>query len=223
MALAELALLLADGRMPNGGHAHSGGLEAAVKTGACADDVPAFMRGRLLTCGFVEAAIAAAASRAAAASDHEQLERLDREALARISGPSLRKASATLGRSLLRSASRVLGEPAVLESYRRQSAATPRAVALGVVAAAAGLRPVEAATISLHDDLTAVASAAVKLLPLDAATSLSWVAELAPELERCARLASEPIPIEQLPSISATGVELRSLRHASDEGRLFAT
>lgn len=56
-------LMLADGRYPAGGHAHSGGLEAAVGDGRVRDlsDLTAFLRGRLATAGLVAAAFAAAA------------------------------------------------------------------------------------------------------------------------------------------------------------------
>ena len=56
-------LLLADGRFPAGGHAHSGGLEAAIALEGL-DDVPGlekFLRGRAATSGAVAAAFAAAA------------------------------------------------------------------------------------------------------------------------------------------------------------------
>ncbi|MGW4568815.1 hypothetical protein ACWEN3_42905, partial [Streptomyces sp. NPDC004561] len=44
-------LVLADGRFPAGGHAHSGGAEAAVKAGriTSAAGLEDFCRGRLLT------------------------------------------------------------------------------------------------------------------------------------------------------------------------------
>src|SRR5215470_4703605 len=56
-------LMLADGRYPAGGHAHSGGLEAAIAAGRVRDlpDLTAFLRGRLATAGLVAAAFAAAA------------------------------------------------------------------------------------------------------------------------------------------------------------------
>ena len=132
-------------------------------------------------------------------------------------------ASTTLGRSLLRTASRMFPGRAVLEAYRHDSATTPRPVAFGVVADAAGLAPLEAATISLHSDLTAVAAAAVKLLPIDAAGAFGWVAALATEIEHCAARAATPVASSELPSVAATLVELRSLRHGRDGGRLFAT
>ncbi|MCT9932991.1 hypothetical protein N5079_22540 [Planotetraspora sp. A-T 1434] len=56
-------LLLADSRLPAGGHAHSGGAEEAVRLGAITgpDDLARFLRGRLATAGLVTAALAAAA------------------------------------------------------------------------------------------------------------------------------------------------------------------
>jgi urease accessory protein len=78
-------LLLADGRFPAGGHAHSGGIEAAVMAGRVtgADTLEAFLAGRLATAGRVAAGLAAAA----AAGVHD-LERLDAEAAARMPSPA---------------------------------------------------------------------------------------------------------------------------------------
>jgi len=61
---AVLELLLADARTPSGGHAHSGGLEAALAAGLAVAEVPGFMRARLRTVGLVDAAFAALATRA---------------------------------------------------------------------------------------------------------------------------------------------------------------
>ena len=57
------ALLLSDSRFPAGGHAHSGGVEAAVTAGTVSDlaSLEAFLRGRLRTAGLVAAGLAAAA------------------------------------------------------------------------------------------------------------------------------------------------------------------
>src|SRR5204863_5357723 len=56
-------LLLTDSRYPAGGHAHSGGLEAAVAAGRVTGvaELEAFLRGRLATAGRVVASFAAAA------------------------------------------------------------------------------------------------------------------------------------------------------------------
>ena len=62
MNVSAAALLLADGRLPAGGHAHSGGVEAAVRGGRVIDlgSLVAFLQGRLATAGLVDAALAAA-------------------------------------------------------------------------------------------------------------------------------------------------------------------
>ncbi|WP_406317626.1 urease accessory protein UreF [Streptosporangium sp. NBC_01639] len=56
-------LLLADSRLPAGGHGHSGGTEEAIRTGAVHDlsSLASFLRGRLATAGLVAAGLAAAA------------------------------------------------------------------------------------------------------------------------------------------------------------------
>ncbi len=58
-----VALMLADGRLPTGGHTQSAGLEPAVRAGLGADgkqlaDVAAYARDRLRTVTRVEAAVA---------------------------------------------------------------------------------------------------------------------------------------------------------------------
>jgi urease accessory protein len=62
-------LLLTDSRLPAGGHAHSGGVEAAVAKGRVHDveSLASFLSGRLATIGLVAAAFAAAASTACTA------------------------------------------------------------------------------------------------------------------------------------------------------------
>lgn len=217
------ALLLADGRTPTGGYAHSGGLEAAIGAGLTADDVPALLRGRLHTVALTEAALTAAAVRAAAGDDIAALLALDDEAAARCPSPVLRRAASALGRSLLRTAAVLWPADLVLPAYRGASAATPRPVALGVAAAAGGLGPVAAATVALHGDAATVVSAAVKLLPVDAAAASAWLAALASELEQLAEQAARACAPAELPSAAAPLLDLRSLEHLRHEGRLFAT
>ncbi|WP_046708975.1 urease accessory UreF family protein, partial [Streptomyces europaeiscabiei] len=93
-------LVLADGRFPAGGHAHSGGAEAAVKAGLItgARELEAFCRGRLHTAGLVAAALAAAAALGVDPSA------LDTAADARTPSVALRIASRKLGRQLMRAA-----------------------------------------------------------------------------------------------------------------------
>jgi urease accessory protein len=83
MSLATL-LVLADGRFPAGGHAHSGGLEAAAASGAVTDlaTLGSFLGGRLRSAGLVTAALAAAS-----AAPGADLDGLDAQADAAWPGP----------------------------------------------------------------------------------------------------------------------------------------
>ncbi len=210
-----LELLLADGRTPTGGYAHSGGLEAALAAGV--DDVPGFMRARLHTVGRCQAALAAAA---AGADDLETLLALDGEAAARTPVPAVRAADRLLGRGLLRTAGLLWPADPVLAAYAGASELTPRAVVLGSVCRAAGVGAAVAARLSLYEDAAAVAAAAVKLTVLDAARASSWVVALAPELEALAAAAAVS---GELPSTATPRLDQLALAHAAREGRLFAS
>src|SRR4051794_2880345 len=111
------ALLLADGRLPAGGHAHSFGVESAVADGRISDlrSLEAFVRGRLSTVTITEAALAAATVWRMRLDDPATaLRALDAEADARIGPASLKQASRRLGRQLLRVAGRCWPPPALV-------------------------------------------------------------------------------------------------------------
>ena len=103
MSLAVL-LLLADGRLPAGGHAHSGGLEEAVSNGRVrdTDDLASYLRGRLATVGRVDAALAVAAW-----TQTPDWLPVDAEAAARCPSPAWRGVSRRQGRGLVRVARRM--------------------------------------------------------------------------------------------------------------------
>jgi urease accessory protein len=214
LSCAVLELLLADARTPSGGHAHSGGLEPADLAPA---DVPGFMRARLTTVGRVDAAFACAAC--ACGSLRELLE-LDFEWAARTPAAPLRQASGQLGRGLLRTAAVWFASDQLLAAYRAQSELTPRPVALGVLGRAGGLCGRGVARASLYDDAAAVAAAAVKLLPLDAAVASSWVLGLAEEIDAIADAVASDA---QLPSSATPLLDRRALVHASTDRRLFVS
>jgi urease accessory protein len=180
--------------------------------------VPTYLAGRLRGVAAAESALAVSASRAA---DVDELLRLDAEAHARCPSPPLRAASSRLGAQLLRSAA-VVWDDELLRRYREVSTATPRPVAFGVVARAAGLGREAVAQAYLYEDATTVTAAAVKLLPVDAAVAARWLVEAGPLI---AELAGRPVPDDprRLPAGFAPALELRSLAHAAREGRLFAT
>jgi urease accessory protein len=201
-------LLLADGRLPAGGHAHSGGLEAAVAARRVNDvaSLEAFLRGRLATAGLVGAAFAAAFSRF-------RYERLDAELDARTPSPALRRASRAQGRALLRAGRAMWTVPPL-------PADPHHPIALGAVAAAAGLDPGEAALVAAYGSVTGPASAAVRLLALDPYAVQAVLARLARD---CDDTAARAASARELPAVSAPLLDIGAEEHASWEVRLFAS
>jgi urease accessory protein len=219
LSAAVLELLLADGRTPSGGYAHSGGLEAAITAGLPVDEVPAFARARLHTLGRCQAALAALA---AGCGTLDGLLELDWEAAARIPVAALRAADRRLGLGLARTGRTLWPDDRLLDAYARESVLTPRAVTLGVVARAGGLEPLRAARIALYEDVAGVVAAAVKLTALDAARASAWVAGLAGEIEELAQAACL-VRIDTLPSTSTPLLDRRAELHQASSGRLFAS
>jgi urease accessory protein len=214
MSLATL-LVLADGRLPSGGHAHSGGLETAVAAGRVRDvrDVGGFLRGRLQTAGLVAAAFAAGAC-----ARTEEIADLDCGLDARTPSPALRRASRAQGRALLRAGRAMWPVPAVGREPHHP-------VALGAVAAAAGLGPLEAAVAAAHGAVSGPASAAVRLLGLDPYAVHALLAGLAPEIDRIAADAAARAhdPVDALPAAGAPLLDIGAELHATWEVRLFAS
>ncbi len=223
-------LLLADSRLPAGGHAHSGGLEAAVAAGRVTDigSLDGFLRGRLATTGLVAAAFAAACTRAS--HDHGDFSvprhgkvsvitgELDAEFDARTPSAVLRRVSRQQGKALLR-AGRAMW---TIEETR---ADPHHPIALGIVAAAAGLQPVDAALVAAYGAVTGPASAAVRLLGLDPYAVQALLAALAPACDETAATAAsyaEADPAE-LPAAGAPLLDIGAEVHASWEVRLFAS
>ena len=225
------ALLLADGRFPAGGHAHSGGLEAAVTAGAVRD-VPAlelFLRGRLRTSGVVAAALAAAACRVAGraglpeggnVTGRGDLAVLDAEADARTPSPAQREASRRQGRALLRVARTAWPAAGCLDELAAAPEPPHHAIVLGAAVAAAGGDLLAAAAIAAYQSVTGPASAAVRLLSLDPLRVSALLAALAREIDAVARQAAA---CRELPCSSAPALDLLAEVHARAEVRLFAS
>jgi urease accessory protein len=214
MSLATL-LVLADGRLPSGGHAHSGGLEAAVSAGRVRDvpGVAGFLRGRLATAGRVSAAFAAVAC-----ARTGEWAALDAGLDARTPAPALRRASRAQGRALMRAGRAMWAVPAIGREPHHP-------VALGTLAAAAGLGPLEAAVAAAHTTVTGPASAAVRLLGLDPYAVHALLAGLAPEIDRIAADAAARTgdPVDALPAAGAPLLDIGAELHATWEVRLFAS
>ncbi|MFP3986166.1 urease accessory UreF family protein [Streptomyces sp. E11-3] len=218
-------LVLADGRFPAGGHAHSGGAEAAVAAGRVTDaaSLAEFCQGRLHTTGLTAAALAAAA-----ALGVDPLE-LDGAADARTPSAALRTAARKLGRQLMRAA-RATWPSAELDAL---AAARPRGahqpVVLGLAARAAGLGPEDAAYCAAYENLSGPATATVRLLSLDPFDATAVLARLAPEVDRIADHATNAARraldsgVDALPAASAPLLEISAEAHGGWPVRLFAS
>lgn len=224
MSLATL-LVLADGRFPAGGHAHSGGAEAACKAGRIHDaaTLEEFCRGRLHTAGLVAAALAAAAA------DGLDPAALDEAADARTPVPALRTAARRLGRQLMRAA-RATWPGAELDAL---AAAFPRGahqpVVLGVTARSAGLGALDAAHVAAYESVSGPATATVRLLGLDPFEASGVLARLAPDLDSVSRQAQRAAVRARtegprtLPAASSPLLDLAAQAHADWPVRLFAS
>ncbi|KUL33162.1 urease accessory protein UreF [Streptomyces regalis] len=218
-------LVLADGRFPAGGHAHSGGAEEAVKAGRItgAASLEDFCRGRLHTAGLVAASLAAAAALGVDAVA------LDEAADARTPSPALRLAARKLGRQLMRAARATWPSQELDDLARRFPKGAHQPVVLGVVARAAGLGAVEAAYCAAYEGVSGPASATVRLLSLDPFDATAVLARLAPELDRVVDRAVEAGRlvveggVDELPAASAPLLEIGAEVHAAWAVRLFAS
>lgn len=214
-------LLLADSRLPAGGHAHSGGLEPAAAAGAVTDPaaLAGFLRGRLATAGLVAAALAAAAC----AGGRDDWARLDAEADARTPSPAQRRASRAQGRSLLR-AVRATWPVAELDALGELHEAGPHhPVVLGAATAVAGGGPRQAAAIAAYGAVSGPASAAVRLLGLDPLAVHRTLAELAGGIDAVAARAASCAAADpaELPAVSAPLLDLYAELHLQADLRLF--
>lgn len=228
-------LLLADGRLPTGGHAHSGGVEEAVNDGRIAgvDDLRRYLQGRLWTAGAVEAALAVAAwnladrGPAAPSAQESAWSRVDAEAAARVPSPALRRASRAQGRGLLRAARRLWPAPWLDDLAGIHPDGAMWAPALGASARAGGLEAGDAALVASQSAVTGPAWAAVRLLGLDPFSVASLLAELAADIDAVAAAASSPgaarIDLAELPALSGPLTDVAAEVHASREVRLFAS
>lgn len=234
MSLIPL-LLLADGRLPGGMHAHSGGLEAAVAAGRVrdADSLRAFLLGRLTSVGLTSAAFAAAAAlelsdglvvdeggvRAGAAAA------LDAEYEARTASAAQRETSRTLGRHLLR-ALRAGWPSVVLDAVAALHPDGPhQPIAFGAAAAVAGLDHSATAAAAALGAVTGPAHSATRLLGLDPDAVTGVLASLAGQVEQVAAAAAKAArgPAQDLPALCAPLLEIGAeLGRAASAGSAYS-
>lgn len=220
---AAALLLLADGRFPAGGYAHSGGLEPAVAAGRVRGlaDLEPYVTGRLDTAGAVTATFAAAACHSAYPLEVGRLGALDAALDARMPSPAQRRTSRQLGRQLLR----VVGSLREDDRFALLGREPHQPVVLGVAAAAFGLAPRDAALASLHETATGVVAAAVRLLSLDPLATHAVLAGLAGRIDGLATAAAAEctVDVSELPAFAAPLLDLLAEQHAGRSARLFAS
>lgn len=206
-------LALADSRLPTGGHAHSGGVEAAVHAGLVRDagTLRAWLVRRVRTTGLVAGGLAAAACRG------EDPARLDAEADARSPSAAVRTASRAQGRGLLRlaRASWPEGDWAPLGPRPHQ------AVALGAVARVAGLGPGDAVLAAVYTTMTGAATAAQRLLALDPGVVAGLTLALAATCDEVAAAAAASVG--GIACAADPLADLLAERHARRPMTLFAS
>lgn len=204
-------LLLADSRLPAGGHVHSGGVEEAVTAGLVTDltTLRAFLGRRIRTHGLVTASLAAAVC-----AGRLSVSIADRETDSRTPAPAARASSRAQGRGLMRLARRVWPGP----GWDTLGAAPHLAVAAGAVGLAAGLSPQHTALSVVYTTMTGSATAAQRLLALDPGDVAALTFEMS---ALCDRTASEACA--ELADLSDPLLDQLAQRHAERERPLFAS
>jgi urease accessory protein len=235
MPLTASLLLLADSRLPAGGHAHSGGVEAAIVAGLIGPGggLDGFLRGRLATAGLAAAGLAAAACAHAAevaAGAPARWEVLGAEAAARTPSPAQRATAQAQGRALLRAARLAWPHP-VLDSLSASAspashgpAAPFHPVVLGACTWITGGTPADAAMLAATAAITGPASAAIRLLGLDPLAVTGLLARYDADVAAVAAAAAGAATRGEwaaLPAPSAPGLDLLAERHAREEVALF--
>ena len=224
-------LMLADGRLPSGGHAHSGGLEEAVRRGAVTDrsSLEAWLQGRLHTTGRVDAAFAAAAAYEAAARRAGRPDRWDglgAELAARLPSDAARRASRAQGRGLLRVAVSAWPAPWLRDLRAAEPSGPLWPLGLGAAAVAAGLEAPEAALLGASAAVQGPAWAVTRLLGLNPFDVAAVLAGLAGSVDAAARQAAGQARAwsgADLPGWGAPLSDIGAQIHATWEVRLFAS
>jgi urease accessory protein len=222
MTTAAALLLLADGRFPAGGYAHSGGLEPTIAAGGVRDlaTLESFLVGRAATIGLVAAAFAATACRATHGQEMARLAALDEALDARTPSPAQRATSRQLGRQLLRVATALTPDRRLDQLGGRPH----QPIAFGAVCAVLGLTPHDAALAILHEAVAGPGAAAVRLLTLDPFATHAILARLGPLLDQLARQAIEhQRDPDRLPALATPLLDVAAERHANRTTRLFAS
>jgi urease accessory protein len=207
-------LLLADGRLPDGSHAHSLGLEAAVAEGRVRDvaSLSEYVRCRVWTTGRTDAG---AARLAAAGVDTDAL---DTAWCVRTPSEAARATSRSLGRSLARTAARLVPD---LEVTLADGRPPVQPVAFGLLAAAIGCDPHGTAVASAHAIAATLGAAGLRLLSLDPFDVSALLLALRRDVDGVAEATAHLRRAEELPHASAPFADIDVERQMTLPTRLF--
>ncbi|MGN6692731.1 MAG: urease accessory protein UreF [Aquihabitans sp.] len=216
-AAVSALLLLADGRFPDGSHAHSFGMEAAVAAGRVSGpgSLREYIEVRLWTTSHTDAAAAVLAARGA-----DPLDAIDAALTVRLPSAAAREASRSLGRSLVRTAARMWPgrEPRLVDGRPPMQPVT-----LGAVASLAGCGPREAALCTTHAAAASLSSAALRLLGLDPFEVAAVLHDLRRTVADVADAVQATAGPADLPTTSTPFAELDPELQRTIEPRLFGS
>lgn len=219
-------LQFSDGLFPAGAYAHSFGLEYYVQSGLVTDaqGVGEFIQASLEgSVGTADVILMLSALRSVlGAGDLGALFLLDAMAEAMKPAEEMRKASRQMGRQMIRVAA-AISDHALLRSYfaATESDTTPghHSVCYGVIGGIHEWSERDAATAYLYSAASAMAGAALRLLPLGQlrGQQLLWKMRAA-----IARLTAEAVTKTTSEMWSfVPGLEIGSMLHAQLDARLF--
>lgn len=215
VAPSQLAMLLADARLPTGGHAYSAGMEPALTGGMPPARARDLLCVRARTTSRVEAGTAVVAR--LRVLDGLPLTPVQGAWAARTPSPAVRDASSAQARGYLRLAGRLWPTAAFSELPE----APCRAVVLGLIAAAADLPAADLVRLVIYDEAATAAAALLKLEPGDPAEATEWIldacAAAEPEVDAIAAI-TEPAAV---PASGAPHSEEWAQSHARLTQRLF--
>lgn len=220
MISSELVLmLLADARLPVAGHTQSATLEPALRCGLRADQVEDYITSRLATVARVETATAVVGLHHLRSG--RPVTDVETAWAARTPSPAMRRTSCTQGRAFLRLARRLWPEAPEVTRLAELPQVS-RAVAVAAAASASDVPPVALARLMGYDDVQTVASAALKLLPLDPAEVAGWVLRSLPAVDQLAAEVADLTRPEQIPASGAPQIEEWAEAHSRTTRRLFS-
>jgi urease accessory protein len=223
---STVALLLADARLPSGGHAHSSGLEPALIGGMSPSAVADFLALRARTTALVDAGTAVAAMHAVldgvgpdgTGLAGSGLAAVEMAWSARTPSRAMRAASRDLGRGLLRLARRIWPAAHGMEAL---ADAPPRPLVLGVIAAEVGIGSEELVRLSVYDDLASGVAALLKLDPRDPADGVALLLDACSSIEPLVASIAGIWSPDDIPALSAPQAEAWAEQHAVTQRRLF--